>query len=105
MSGAVYWLHTSYVTQKINIAITSILTLIAYRFALGTQVPRLSYLTRMDYFTMGATILVFLAFLKTVIEAGLVHSGRETRAMSIDRACRWGFPAALAVVLYFSFIS
>ncbi len=105
MSGAVYWLHTSYVTQKISIATTSILTLIAYRFALGTQVPRLSYLTRMDYFTMGATTLVFLAFLKTVIEAGLVHSGREARAKSIDRACRWGFPAALVVVLYFSFMS
>ena len=37
------------------------LTLIAYRFLLGQSLPPVSYLTRLDYFLLGATILVFIA--------------------------------------------
>lgn len=103
MSWAVFWLDPAYVTQKVGIATTSILTLIAYRFALGTQLPKLSYLTRMDYFTLGSTILIFLAFLKVALETSLVHGGREAVAARIDRVCRWAFPAGLGVLILVSF--
>jgi hypothetical protein len=37
---------------SINIAITSMLTLIAYRFAIDNQLPRLPYMTRLDAFIL-----------------------------------------------------
>jgi hypothetical protein len=35
------------------------LTLIAYRFSIGELVPKVAYLTRLDYFILGSTLMVF----------------------------------------------
>jgi hypothetical protein len=37
------------------------LTLIAYRFAVDSQLPRLPYMTRLDLFTLASTLLVFFS--------------------------------------------
>jgi glycine receptor alpha-4 len=53
----------SVVPARMSVAVTTMLTLMAYRFALGRLVPNLPYLTRFDYFTLGPTILIFLVLL------------------------------------------
>jgi hypothetical protein len=102
MSWAVFWLHPTR-GEKIGISTTAILTLIAYRFALGTQLPKLPYLTRMDIFLLGATVLVFLAFVAVVAEAGLVHAKKENAVHRVDQVSRWAFPATLLGVGLWSF--
>lgn len=42
------------------VATASVLTLIAQRFVLASLLPRLPYMTRLDFFTVGSTILVLL---------------------------------------------
>jgi hypothetical protein len=74
------------------VAVTAMLTLIAYRFAIGNSLPKLSYLTRMDIFIFGATLLIFVAFVKVIVEAGLVHAEKLSVASRIDGVCRWLFP-------------
>jgi hypothetical protein len=37
--------------------------LIAFRFIPGSQLPRVSCLTLLDYFILGSTVLVFMALL------------------------------------------
>jgi len=44
-----------------GVGATAVLTLIAYRFTLDSLIPRVSYLTRLDIFILGATVLVLLA--------------------------------------------
>ena len=77
------------------------LTLIAYRFMLGNLVPRLSYLTRLDYFMLGATSLVMLVLLTMAGSAYLVSRERMDAVRQIDRAGRWLYPLAF-VLLSFS---
>jgi len=50
MSWIVFWIDPKESGVGISVAITTMLTLIAYRFAVGAEVPRVSYLTRLDYF-------------------------------------------------------
>jgi hypothetical protein len=50
MSWAVFWIDPKELGTKISITITAMLTLIAYRFAIGVSLPHVSYLTRMDWF-------------------------------------------------------
>ncbi len=50
------------------------LTLIAYRFLLGGMLPRISYLTRLDYFLLGSTVLVFLALVEAACTSRLATS-------------------------------
>lgn len=102
MSWVVFWLDPKQTGPQIGIAATSILTLIAYRFTLGFLVPRLSYLTRLDFFITGASILVFAALVEALATVSLAEE-RPTLARRIDVTSRWLFPAAFVAVTVVSF--
>ena len=80
------------------------LTLIAYRFAMVGLLPNISYLTRMDYFILGATLLVFLALIQAVVTAVLAESKKISLAQRIDRCCRVIFPLIFVAIFLFSII-
>lgn len=104
MSWIVFWIHPSESGSQISVSVTSMLTLIAYRFALGSTLPHVSYITRMDGFILVATILVFFALLEAVLTSRLVKIGKEELALKFDRVCRVLFPAVFLVVgLYAAF--
>jgi hypothetical protein len=93
MSWVVFWTDPKESGTDIGVAVTSMLTLIAYRFAIGGFLPVISYLTRLDYFILGSTILVFSSLAEVVATSALVHRGRKDLAFSFDRVSRWVFPA------------
>ncbi len=52
MSFSVFWIDPTLGASQISVAVTSMLTLIAYRFAIGADTPKLPYLTLMDAFIL-----------------------------------------------------
>lgn len=98
MSWAVFWIDPSQTAPQISVAITSMLTLIAYRFAVGADVPRLPYLTLLDAFILASSVLVFLSLVEVVTTTSLAVGGRIEAARAIDRHSRWTFPTAFVVV-------
>src|SRR6059058_4777588 len=66
MSWAVFWIDPIHSNAQINIAITSMLTLIAYRFATDNQLPRLPYMTRLDAFILMGTVLIFFSLIEVI---------------------------------------
>jgi len=104
MSWVVFWIDPAQFGPQIGLSATSMLTLIAFHFALGDTLPRVSYLTRLDQFVLGASILVFLALIESLISSSIAASGGEARALRLDRVCRVLFPAAfvtLAVSVFY----
>jgi hypothetical protein len=99
MSWAVFWISPDNAGPPLGLATTSMLTLIAYRFILGSQLPRVSYLTLLDYFILGSTVLVFLALLEVVITAALAQGGRTAQAHRLQRAARFVFPLLFGVLV------
>jgi hypothetical protein len=97
MAWAVFWLGPAVVPTRVGVPLTTMLTLIAYRFMLGNYVPRLSYLTRLDWFTLGATVMVLLNLLTMAATAYLVRKGREDDVNAIDRGGRVVYPVVFAV--------
>ena len=67
MSWAVFWIDPSDLGPQFSIAVTSMLTLIAYRFAIESNIPKLPYLTRLDAFILMGTLLVFLSLIEVII--------------------------------------
>ena len=104
MSWLVFWIDPTQFGPQIGLAATAVLTLIAYRFLLGQLVPRISYLTRLDIFIMGSTILVFLGMVEAVVVARIAQK-QERLARRIDRMSRVGFPAAFVVVTWLAFFA
>jgi len=103
MSWVVFWIDPKYIAPRLSVAVTSMLTLIAYRFLLDGLLPRLSYLTRMDYFLIGSTLLVLLTVIQVVVTTSAEDRDHGRRAARINRHSRWVFPASFLALMALSF--
>ncbi len=92
MAWTVFWIDPSVVPTRIGVVVSTMLTLIAYRFMLGNLVPRLSYLTRLDYFMLGTTSIVVLTLFVMAGASYLRSQGQEEPVKRIDRIGRVAFP-------------
>lgn len=105
MSWVVFWIDPVDGASQISVSVTSVLTLIAYHIALTSKLPDISYLTRMDLFLFGSTLLVFASLIEVVLTSRLAKVGRIQLAQNMDAVCRIAFPAAYAYIGYLTLIS
>jgi hypothetical protein len=103
MSWAVFWIDPNQIGPQIALAATAMLTLIAYQFTFASMLPRISYLTIADRFTLGSSVLVFGALVEAVVTSTLARQGRLELAGRVDRWARALFPLALAAVIIVAF--
>lgn len=104
MSWMVFWLHPSMFSTQISIATTSMLTLIAYRFIVTSNLPKISYMTRMDMFILGSSVLIFLTLMQSIGTATLASKEKFDLAEKIDYNCRWIFPMLYVFVALIAFL-
>ena len=95
---SVFWIDPALGASQVSVSVTSMLTLIAYRFAIGNDVPKLPYLTLLDAFIMVSTLMVFLSLIEVIATTKMTSNGRIEAARAIDRRCRWLFPGAFLAV-------
>ena len=103
MSWCIFWINPAQHGPQIGLSATSMLTLIAFIFATTRMVPALGYLTRLDIFIVGSTILVFLALIQSLTTIHFVSHDKQDLAMRIDRTSRILFPlafTALTIIVY-----
>jgi hypothetical protein len=105
MSWVVFWIDPSEGSSQLGVAVTAVLTLIAYHIALTGKLPDISYLTRMDLFLFGSTLLVFSSLIEVVITSRLANGGRLNFARYIDIVCRILFPLAYLLIAYLALVS
>jgi hypothetical protein len=98
MSWIVFWIDPKESGTQIYVAITTMLTLIAYRLAVGRDLPKVDYMTRLDFFILGATVLIYATLLQAVITTSMAKSGKLFEAREIDLWCRWLFPGGFIVL-------
>ena len=103
MSWVAFWINPERVEAQLAVAATSMLSLVAFRFAVAQLVPPLSYFTRLDVFMTGATLLVFLALVEVAGTSYMQQGGKHDLALRVDVGARLAFPAALAVLLWIAF--
>jgi hypothetical protein len=105
ISWTVFWAPPPQIAVQFGFAATSILTVIAYRFALASQLPPVPYSTRLDEFLNGAFMLVALALVEVVVTAQLIFKDRTATALKVDVFCRVAFPVLLLAVAAWSFLA
>lgn len=103
MSWLPRWIHPEQIGTNIGVSTTAFLTLIAYLFAVTVMLPRVSYVTRIDWFIMLSTLLVFLCLLQTVANTAFVKT-REKLVRRMDFVSRGAYPLLLVAVILFSFV-
>jgi hypothetical protein len=98
ISFAVFWINPERFGPQIGLAATSILTLIAFQFALTSVLPKLSLFRFMDQLILGSTLLVFGSLVQATGTTVLVDRGKPEMAIRLDAICRWLFPILLIVI-------
>ena len=104
MSWSVFWIAPVHVAPRLGLAATSMLTLIAYRFALASILPPIAYMTRMDLFLVFASVLVFAALAIAVAVTYVADKGKDALALRINEVARWVSPLLFAVVIVVAFL-
>ena len=105
MSWIVFWIDPTQTGPRISTCITAMLTLVAYRFLTGSFLPRLPYLTRLDAFVFGCTLMVFCSLMVVIWISRLLQSKQDSRAVSVNNRSRWFFPMLFLLLLAGSFLS
>lgn len=103
MSWAVFWLDPEHLGTQVGLSATTMVILVIFQLNLGAVLPRVSYLTRVDYFVLGSLILVFLALLEAVMSGNIAGRGKHALAKKLDRWSRVVFPASFVILLAFAF--
>jgi len=104
MSWVVFWIDPTESGTQIGVATTTMLTLIAYRFAMGNDLPQIAYLTRMDHFILVSTVLVFVSLLEVIITSYLAKTGRLLSARWTDRIARVLVPGTFIFLTLRAFV-
>jgi len=100
MSWIVFWIDPAEYSTQISISVTSMLTIIAYKFVMGNSLPKVPYLTRLDYIMTFATVLVFLTLLQSATTSILVRKDKEILARKIDYYCRFAVPLTFFIFIF-----
>ena len=98
VSWSVFWFDPPEVSSQVQIAVTSILTIIAFALAISLTLPRVPYLTFADAFFLTCYIFAFVA----MVELTAVHiawrGDKRKVAAKIRGTARWLVPSAFVIV-------
>jgi hypothetical protein len=98
VSWSVFWFDPPEVSSQVTIAVTTILTIIAFALTISLTLPRVPYLTFADAFFLTCYIFTFV----TMFELTAVHiayrNERRKLAGRIRRTARWLVPSAFVVI-------
>lgn len=98
LSWAVFWLDPADLSNQVQIAVTTILTVIAFAFAISATMPRVSYLTFIDAFFLTCYVFVFLAIVELMTVHAAHRRGGPDLGRKIRRISRWLVPLAFLAV-------
>lgn len=97
VSWSVFWFDPPEASSQVTIAVTTILTIIAFALAISLTLPRVPYLTFADGFFLTCYVFAFV----TMVELTAVHiayrNERRKLAARIRHTARWLVPTAFVV--------
>ncbi|MBE3603912.1 hypothetical protein IMX07_09775 [bacterium] len=99
LSWSVFWIDPHDLGNQVQIAVTTILTIIAFGLALSFTLPRISYLTFLDAFFLTSYVFVFAAMLELMMVHVSYRRGQAHQATRIRRASRWAVPLAYVAMI------
>jgi hypothetical protein len=99
MSWAVFWMDPEELEARMGLAVTSMLAVVAFNFAIADTLPKISYVTRMDVFIVLGYVFIFGAFIENLITHILNRKDRYDDAVKLDVHCQKVLPGAFAIVL------
>ena len=104
MSWIVFWLDPREAGTQLSVSVTAMLTVMAYHIAVSSNLPDIPYVTRLDLFLLGTTLLVFASIFEVVVTSNLAHDNQIDRALGIDKLARRLFPLMFGLITLYALV-
>ena len=98
MAYLVFFLPPAQLDTAASIAMTALLSCMAYNVAVSQNMPEIGYLVLSDKFFIATYVLLFLTLAQTFMSFILDSNGRQRAALRLDVASRWLFPVLVAAI-------
>lgn len=99
LAGAVFWLAPRETETRVNLSVTSLLTLVAFNLILRDQLPDLPYATLADQVNSLSLLYAILAVMVVVAVHVLKTAGHEEQLERRVPYLRFGFPLSYALLV------
>jgi len=98
VSWTIFWMSLDDFGNQILVAITTILTVIAFAFSIESNLPKVPYVTYIDAFFLCCYFFVFLTVIELMVVNIVLRTGGRELAIKIRRSARWSVPFVFAVL-------
>lgn len=95
LSWSVFWMSDEALVNRVRVAATAFLTVVAYQFAIAGNLPKVSYLTLMDRLMILSFVLIAFSVLQSMT-SDKIRRENPKRSVRLDRHSRWLFPLTYA---------
>ncbi len=99
ISWSVFWIWTENVGSRLSVSVIGFLTAISFNFFVSSNLPKISYLTFMDYCIIGIYIFMTITVIQVLVAHFLIRKESETMAVRLNSFSRWVFPIAFLLYL------
>ncbi len=98
MAYLVFFLPPAQLDTAASIAMTALLSCMAYNVAVSQNMPEIGYLVLSDKFFIATYVLLFLTLAQTFMSFILDSNGKQAAALRLDVAARWLFPVLVGAI-------
>ena len=98
LSWSIFWMTDETIANRTRITATGVLTIVAYQFVVGEDLPRIGYLTLLDKVMIFSFVLLAVTVVQSLIVA-YYQRDDMARAKRIDRISRLAFPGVYLALL------
>lgn len=99
ISWSVFWIRPQELESRITISIVCMLSLIAYNFVIDENLPKIGYLTLIDWFVFFAYVYSAIPTIQTVVVHNLLKT-KKTQIEVIDEKSRYLVPTSFAGIIF-----
>jgi hypothetical protein len=104
MAWAVFWIDPKHLGPQVGLSTATVFTLIAYRFSIGFNLPKVAYFTRLDAFVFFSTLLVFIALGTAIATSKISADGKNDLAKKIEKYMRVIYLVAFVSIMMFTLL-
>ena len=100
LSFSVFYIRAIELESKLAVSMGSLLTLVAYNFVFGDDLPKLSYITILDAWILLSYLFAGLSSMITIWSFFDYHRDKQTGTFNtIDRKLRWVVPGLYHILM------
>jgi len=99
LTWCVFWMDQESLSNRVNISLVGILSVVAYYFVVLDRIPGIPYLTMMDAFIITTFMMLAATVVISFVVDRLNRRGYEKIGDKLDYVCRWAFPLGYMSVI------